>query len=96
MVTKTGVKFNKAIVGIASYRRSFMIKQSGWAGPECKFTESSAKSDAEPGKCIKTSGASCGISCARLIAANTFAHCRISRTLKSVTISLRAPTTVAA
>ncbi|KAF2826309.1 glycoside hydrolase [Ophiobolus disseminans] len=56
MVTKAGVKSSKVVVGIASYGRSFMMKSSGCAGPDCEFTGSSTKSNAAPGKCTKTNG----------------------------------------
>ncbi|RJE17559.1 LysM domain protein [Aspergillus sclerotialis] len=54
MITKAGVPNNKIIGGVASYGRSFGIKDPSCHGPECHFT--GPKSGAEPGECTKTPG----------------------------------------
>jgi len=56
MVTKAGVKANQIMVGVASYGRSFKMKDPRCSGPTCKFTGSFNISHAEPGVCTDTSG----------------------------------------
>lgn len=54
MITKAGVPNNKVVGGVASYGRSFGMKDTSCAGPQCHFT--GPKSGAQPGDCTKTPG----------------------------------------
>lgn len=56
MITKAGVKSNKLLIGISSYGRSFRMSSPSCGGPNCKYTGTSTKSDAYPGRCTKTGG----------------------------------------
>jgi chitinase len=56
MITKAGVEASKVIVGVASYGRSFHMKDYGCDGPMCRFTGSATESEALPGRCTETSG----------------------------------------
>lgn len=47
---------NKILVGEASYGRSFRMAEDGCWGPMCDFTGSRTQSNANPGRCTKTSG----------------------------------------
>lgn len=54
MITKAGVPNNKIFGGVASYGRSFGMKDPSCYGPECHFT--GPESGARPGECTKTAG----------------------------------------
>lgn len=54
MITKAGVPNSKIIAGLASYGRSFGMKDPDCHGPECKFT--GPESGAIAGRCTKTPG----------------------------------------
>ncbi|CAG8898521.1 unnamed protein product [Penicillium egyptiacum] len=56
MITKAGVPANKVIVGIASYGRSFGMKDPSCTGPMCKFTGDFDTSTAQVGSCTNTGG----------------------------------------
>ncbi|KXJ87798.1 hypothetical protein Micbo1qcDRAFT_151809 [Microdochium bolleyi] len=56
MVTKAGAKTNQIMLGVSSYGRSFKMKDASCTGPNCQFTGSATKSDAEPGLCTDTGG----------------------------------------
>lgn len=56
MLTKAGVPNNKVFVGESSYGRSFRMAEDGCWGPMCEFTGSRTESNANPGRCTKTSG----------------------------------------
>jgi GH18 family chitinase len=56
MVTKAGVPSHKVVVGVASYGRSFHMKEGGCTGPMCRYTGTATESDAEPGECTDTRG----------------------------------------
>ncbi|KAI9374613.1 hypothetical protein BJX61DRAFT_540623 [Aspergillus egyptiacus] len=56
MITKAGVPFNKVVVGVASYGRSFKMAEAGCTGPMCKFTGTASISSAAPGRCTETGG----------------------------------------
>jgi GH18 family chitinase len=54
MITKAGVPNSKIVAGLASYGRSFGMKDLSCHGPECKFT--GPESGAIAGRCTKTPG----------------------------------------
>ncbi|KAJ5185781.1 class V chitinase [Penicillium cf. griseofulvum] len=54
MITKAGVPNSKIVAGLASYGRSFGMKDPSCHGPECKFT--GPESGAIAGRCTKTPG----------------------------------------
>jgi GH18 family chitinase len=56
MITKAGVPSNKVIVGIASYGRSFKMKQAGCDSEMCKFTGSASVFNANKERCTDTRG----------------------------------------
>ena len=56
MVTKAGARANQVMLGVASYGRSFGMKDSACTGPTCEFTGSRTVSDAEKGICTDTGG----------------------------------------
>ncbi|POR39187.1 Uncharacterized protein TPAR_00621, partial [Tolypocladium paradoxum] len=56
MITKAGVQASKVLVGIASYGRSFRMKDPGCTGPMCGFTGSANQSEAYAGNCTDTPG----------------------------------------
>lgn len=56
MLTKAGVPAEKVVVGIASYGRSFRMKDPSCTGASCLFTGSRTTSDAEAGLCTDTGG----------------------------------------
>ncbi len=56
IVTKAGVPNSKIFVGEPSFGRTFRMAQDGCWGPLCDFTGSRTQSDANPGRCTKTSG----------------------------------------
>ncbi|OBT46754.1 hypothetical protein VE00_02605 [Pseudogymnoascus sp. WSF 3629] len=56
MLTKAGARGNQIMLGVASYGRSFKMKNPACTGLDCWFTGSPSVSDADPGICTGEPG----------------------------------------
>jgi GH18 family chitinase len=56
MITKAGAPSNKAVVGVASYGRSFKMAHPNCDSEGCAFTDSARVLNAKPGRCTDVGG----------------------------------------